>query len=110
MRIRDQYDLGVVSIVGSIAVLSFAVFLGREAAFAVGDERVFFEASFFCYLGVTFLYAYFKPKSLMIFRGIIWICTYLSFPKGRFMAIAYSTLFFLYGGWLCYQWLFIEGH
>lgn len=108
MSTRVQYYTGILDIIGSIVVVSFAVFLGRQAAITVGDESLFFEASFFCYLGAVFLYAYFNPKQMAVFRGIMWICNYLSFPQGRFMAIVYSALFFLYGVWLSYQWLFME--
>ncbi len=84
MSNRIQYSL---DILGSIAIILFAAFLMVSGVNAIEDERVFYEASFFCYLGAVFVYAYYKPIGLVTFRGIIWICTYLSFPKGRFMAL-----------------------
>lgn len=98
----------IVDYTASVVIILFAVFLERQAYMAANDENLFFYAAFFFYLGSVVLYSYFKPKILAVFRAITWVCKWLSFPESRHMAIVYSAVFFVGGGWFFYQWLFAD--
>jgi len=72
------------------------------------ETKLFYEAVFFLYLGSIFFASYFYQRSLLLFNFIIMVCEKLSYPQSKKMAFVYAAIFFGFGCWDFYQWLFIE--
>ena len=90
----------------SIFVVICIVYLGSTGMTEGGGDRVFLEAMFFMSLASIFCLAYFRPHWLPLFRAILWVCKTLSYPQKNIMSLIYAGLFFLYGAWNFYLWLF----
>ena len=52
---------------------------------------------------------YYQQSQLIILKGLMFFCKYLSFPSGRKMAAVYATFFFLGAIFSLYRLLFLEG-
>lgn len=51
--------------------------------------------TFFLYLAVLFVGAYARPNGLLVFRGLMAVCLYLSWPRRREMALVYAAMLFV---------------
>ncbi len=98
----------IIDIAGSSFVLGLLVFLYVMAPSKENNNFLFYEAAFFLFLGCVFLYAYFQPNKLLVCRFIIWLCRWMSYPEGKYMAIIFALAFLGFGLWSFYSWLFVE--
>lgn len=103
---NDNKHGGLINRLISLLIIIATVYHGYSAAIAAGDDRMFLEATFFILLAVIFCLSYFRTSWLVLFGFLVWLCKTWSFPQKRIMTLVYSGVFFTYGGWLFYKWLF----
>lgn len=105
MQVTTSHGLShIVNAAISLVLASLVVFLALyEGRGHYGT--LFAEASLFYYLGCLLVLAYLRPGLFWLSQGLIWICEHFSFPKGRFMALVYASLFFAYAAWITFQFI-----
>jgi len=62
----------------------------------------------FASLGGMMALSYGYYQKVLVFKILIIICEYLSFPSSKKMAIVYSLLFFVISSYYLYLFLFVE--
>lgn len=56
-----------------------------------------FDNLFAIYIGILFFLSYFLSQKSFLFRGLIWICKNVSYPKAKEMSLLYATIGIILG-------------
>ena len=98
-KYQNEKGLGLgVSIIAILVILMIAPFrFGFELGpFREGPSAIL-TGVYIQFWGILFLLSYYFSHKTFFFRGLIWGCENLSFPRGRKMAFFYFLLAFSLG-------------
>ena len=91
---KPGIGLGVFVIMILVTLCALPFFFGVETGPIKRGPGSILIAIYIQSWGVVFLLSYFYSHKTFFFRAVIWVCENFSFPKGKFMALLYSLLFF----------------